>query len=178
MSLVDREYLKKELPAIPVKRMACPIPVRGIGSTIHKCEEFAVIDLYIPGKDGQTAKITREVHLVNNLKAKLLIRVDIMGPEGIVADIPRRVAVIHSCERLEINLSVSPRSNQRTQVSVASLAEASIPLFSTQAISVRIQGNAAALPTDQDVLFEPRHSLEGISVFTHVVDYAMSDIMV
>lgn len=88
MSLVDQEYLKKELPAISIKRMACPIPVRGIGSTIHKCEEFAVINLYIPGKDGRTAKITHEVHLINNLKAKLLIEVDIMGSESIVTDIP------------------------------------------------------------------------------------------
>lgn len=64
------------------------------------------------------------------------------------------------------------------QVSVASLAEASIAPFSTQAVSVRIQGNAAALPVDRDLLFESRHSLEGISVFTHIVDCAMSDIMV
>lgn len=71
-----------------VQRMPCPIPVRGIGFTIHKCKEFAVIDLYIPGKDSRTAKITHEVHLINDLKAKLLIGVDIMGLESIVADIP------------------------------------------------------------------------------------------
>ena len=43
-----------------------------------------ILDIYVPGKtkDGKTveALISREAHLVDGLKAKMLIGVDVMGP--------------------------------------------------------------------------------------------------
>ena len=176
MSLIDRAFLMEEAPAVRIQQMASPIPVRGISSTVHQCSEYAIVDLFLPGKDGRIAKITREVHLVDTLKAKLLIGVDILAPEGIVTDLPRRVAVINSCDKIEIELNLSPRSAQRTKLSVACLSDASIPPFSTKTIAVRVQGDA--IPSDRDLLFEPGHSVEGISVFTHIVDCSMAEILV
>ena len=101
-----------------------------------------------------------------------------MGPEGIVTDLLHKVAVIHSCQKLEIPLNISPRSNQRTEALVASLAETSIPPYSTQSISVSIRGSPTALPSDRDLLFEPKHEFQGVSVFAHIVDCSMTKVII
>ena len=51
-------------------------------------------------------KITREVHLVNNLKTKLLIDVNIITLKSIVTDLLCWVTVINLCNKIEIELNL------------------------------------------------------------------------
>ncbi len=93
--------------------MATPLEVRGLGTTKHRSFEYAISDIYIPGwKNEQKviAHIRREIHLVDDLKANMLIGNDIIEPEGIVIDAKKREMHIGSCDitaKVEIKSSKS-----------------------------------------------------------------------
>ena len=65
--------------------MANPLRVKGISGNEHSTVDYAILQIYIPGKDKQgedtKAVMTREVHIVNSLDANMLIGTDVMVPE-------------------------------------------------------------------------------------------------
>ena len=64
--------------------MLTPLKVRSIGASKHELEKFAALLLYFPGRNnaGQQvyALLTCEIHLVEDLKANLLIANNIISP--------------------------------------------------------------------------------------------------
>ncbi len=76
------------------------------------------MNIYIPGRDGRVAQIERELHIVDDLRAKVLIGVDIQGPERIILDLGHRTATIRSCKGIQVVLSLVPRTNQRIRRAV------------------------------------------------------------
>jgi hypothetical protein len=77
--------------------MASPISVRGLGTSKHPSDEYAIVPMYFPGKDKDgnpvMAKITREVHLVDDLKANMLIGNDLIGPVEIAINVASKSAI-------------------------------------------------------------------------------------
>ena len=92
--------------------MASPMEVRGIGLTSHSANQYVIIKFYLPGKDGRIAYFQREVHLINNLKANLLMGIDILSPENIYIDPSREIATIRSCEDVQLALFIKIRSEK------------------------------------------------------------------
>ena len=60
-------------------------------------------------KQPVLAKFWREVQLVNNLKANLLIDIDIMGPKLVIFDIGRKRVILGSCN-IEVSIKIKFRS--------------------------------------------------------------------
>ena len=87
MTMADKTFIPE---TSQVRKMATKIPIRGLGSKIHYFDEYAVLTFFIEGvlSDGCRgfAKITREIHLVDDLKAGMLIGADILTPERMVID--------------------------------------------------------------------------------------------
>ena len=77
--MIDRSYLRGvSAPNVKIKRMAFKIPIRGIGTQIHYSDEFAVLIFYFKKSIAITV-INRELHIVNDLKIKMLLNIDIMS---------------------------------------------------------------------------------------------------
>jgi len=84
ITLVNRRFLTKILLGILIKKTKAPINIRSIGLIRHSTNKYATIDIYIPSKKEGKKVISylyREVYLVDYLKAKILIRIDIIGPK-------------------------------------------------------------------------------------------------
>lgn len=94
MTLVDRNSLKGQAPSIRIERLPSPINVQGLGSNIHETGEFVNVSLHLPGSDGRTAVITREAHIVEDLKAKMLVGMDVLAPEGVIMVLSKQTATI------------------------------------------------------------------------------------
>ena len=111
--------LQKAIPGLQVQQMPKAISVRGLGSNKHQSSEYAVFPLLLPGKHKVTGKnvtamtAPREVHIVDNLKAKMLIGMDIMVPENIDIILSTSTAYIGSCQ-VEILLEMRARGNGYT----------------------------------------------------------------
>ena len=81
--------------------MAFKIPIRGIGTQVHFSDEFAVLTFYLQGSNTITI-ITRELHIVDNLKIKMLLNTDIMSPGKNKFDFGSQQMIIGNCENLSI----------------------------------------------------------------------------
>lgn len=170
MTMADRTFVPTETP---VKKMTSKIPIRGLGSKIHHSDEFAVLTFYMEGvlPEGTRAfaKITREVHIVDDLKAGMLIGADILTPERMVIDFATQTITIGSCRSMAVPMDSRARS-EPTKRTIKSSSRIVLPPRSTQTIQVSFAGE---LPSDRDLLFEPQCSLQlgqAGGVYAHVVD--------
>ena len=112
--------------------------------------------LYIPGIiNGQQAmaSITHQLHVVDNLQAKLLIRMDILGPEQAIVNIGRRRLILPMCENLQAELAVSPRAARTTGRIVLAQSLTTIPPKLVMSVPVRLR-KTVPLPPQQDFLFQ------------------------
>ena len=79
-----RGFPEGEFSAVKQRPSAYPTS-KLLDSHVAAYHSYTVLDFYIPGKTTTgkvvTALITREVHVVDTLKAMVLIGVDVIGPE-------------------------------------------------------------------------------------------------
>ena len=90
--------------------MATPIKIKGIEFTVHAANQYTRIDLYLTGINGRIAQIQREVHLVDNFKANLLLEIDVLASKKITIDFSAKIATVKSCDLIEIPLFIETRS--------------------------------------------------------------------
>lgn len=99
--LAEKPWLLSLFPNVSIRRMSKSLRVKGLGSTMHDTDQYVLTPMLISGikEDGirVLCRILREIHLIDNLKARMLIGNDIVGPEGIVLDVSKSKAFIGSC---------------------------------------------------------------------------------
>ena len=110
MILVDQQFLKNKILNITIQQMLSLITVQELSSNTHESSKFAVIDLYLSDKNRKIVIIFCEIYLVKNLKAHMLIRIDILTSEEISLDLLRKKMIIESCDNTEISLTITTQS--------------------------------------------------------------------
>ena len=176
MSLIDRQFLLREVKNVVIKKMPTPMNVRGIGNKKHDASEYTQVQFFFYTAKG-VAIIEREVHIIDDLAANVLIGIDIMMPESIVLDFAQSTATIGSCNSLTIPVSVTTKG-ARTSRTVYSKSHVSIPPHTN--VAVPISGpfhQDVDLPAGRDLMFEPA-AQSTLSVYAHVVDHNMSTVFV
>ena len=180
MSIADRSYVLSQLPEVTIHRTSESVRVRGIGTKWHDTSEYVLLDFYIPGQveaGAAVAHFTHEVHLVDDLTAKILIGIDVIVPEAIVIDGGKQIATIGSCG-LTTKLHVTSRGNRIDKV-VRALQQVIIPPHTHMAVPVKIRGHA--IPNDRDYSFHPqedsRLGAEG-GFFAHITDAQLAAVQV
>ena len=84
--------------------MVFKIPIRGIGIQIHYSNEFVVVIFY--KKSFNAIKtIIRKLHVVDDLKTKMLLNTDIMSPKKINFDFGSQQMTIGNCKNLSVLFS-------------------------------------------------------------------------
>ena len=174
ITLGDRGFLKKELPNAEIRKMATSVEVAGIGADKHRTDEYIIASMYIPRKTTNgstaTAKLApREIYIVDNLRANMLIGMDIMTSEGIDILASKRVAHITSC-KIEAPIEVLSTGPPVRRVVSAKKAMV-IPPQSIGTVAI----HHLALP-ERDFLFEPCDTK--LSIYTGLVDNNISSVFV
>lgn len=168
MSMGDRLFLKRLMPSYKTEKHEAPITLRGIGTNRHSTNEWTRLSFFMKGRtpEGKPViiKFTREIHVVDNLKANILIGMDILGPEGVIIDLPNENVIFSKCGNVAVPVQATARDNVRIRRVVRSEKKQIIPPRSTGRIEVSLKGKQP-LP-DRDFLFEP--DMEG--VYSHFVD--------
>lgn len=96
--------------------MATPIPVRGYGSDKHMTSEYVIVPIHLIGTEVE-AVVTREAHLVDGLRAKMLVGMDVMGPDQIDIITSKKQAVIGACQRRHTDRSTPTKPSYQTNYS-------------------------------------------------------------
>lgn len=108
------------------------------------------------------AKIIKEIHLVDGLKANMLIGNDILGLEQISIMIPTKTAHIGNCY-VTVPIDIKTRSAAQAR-SIHSKKVTLVPPLSEIEIPVH---NFASLP-DRDYLFESAET-RNLSLYAHII---------
>lgn len=110
--LVDLAWLFKKAPTEKILKIATPLKVRGIGASRHESDEFVSMSLYFSGVNSANrpayAHVHKELHLVNGLKANLLVGNNILAAERVIIDLANKSAMISSCQ-MTISVAARPR---------------------------------------------------------------------
>ena len=110
MTLINKDFLKEVMPHIVIKKIVSSVSVKGVEPRKHSLVDYATINLYFPGNKCCTAAVHREVHMVNGLKAKMLIGIDILGRKNFTIDTGSKRTMIGSCDNIVLPLEVAPQS--------------------------------------------------------------------
>ena len=84
ITLADRLWLLALLPQVEIRKIALLLRIKGLGLLIYNTDKYILVLIFIPIiKDGVPIlyRILREIYLVDNLKAYILIENDIIGLE-------------------------------------------------------------------------------------------------
>ncbi len=81
--LENRNLIKTRLDNTTIYKLASLLPVREVDGKIVRTSEFVLAYIYIDGVDPEKrvaiAQFIIEIYLVDNLKIKLLLSIDILG---------------------------------------------------------------------------------------------------
>ncbi|KAL8799946.1 MAG: hypothetical protein Q9182_005516 [Xanthomendoza sp. 2 TL-2023] len=132
-------------------------------------------DLQTSCQDSGCAHFRRELHVVDNLDANVLLGSDILYPEGWVLDYPGEQAVLSKNLGLRIQLQVVNRDEKRVKRTVYSKDKVIIPAHHRAMIPVGgLKGKPLDLPA-MDMMFEP--SNQAVTLFASLVNGDTSQIM-
>ena len=155
--------------------MSIFLKIRRIKASKRKSEEFATLSLYFPRKNNAKqlvyAFIICEIHLVENLKANLLIRNNIMSLEGFVINVKRKKALINSCK---VTISIDTRQRGQFLAKKLLTSQEIVILPNSKAI---ISLFPLLLPNNRDFMFHPA-TQPSLTLFIHIVDYQTSKVFI
>jgi len=120
VTLLDRAFFQGQCHNdVEIRTMATPIPVRGIGSDKHMTSKYVIVPIHLSGTSvaGKDVKavITREAHLVDGLKAKMLVGMNIMSSEQIDIITSLKQAIIDTCQGTIIPIEIRPKGSPTRQ---------------------------------------------------------------
>ena len=154
--------------------MTTLVEVLGISLDKHRTDEYIITSIYILGKAKNgtiaTAKLApREIHIVDNLRANILIGMDIITPKGIDILASKRVAYITSCD---IKAPIKVLSTRPPVRRVISAKKAIV--IPPQSIGIVAIHHLTLL--ERDFLFELYNTK--LSIYTSLVDNDISLVLV
>lgn len=92
--------------------MLTSLKVNNIDSTIHEFLKFIIILIYFSkltkNETFALVFIIRKIHLIDDLKVKMLIKNDFLNSENFIIDIENKTITIESCN-IEISLKIQSK---------------------------------------------------------------------
>ena len=110
-TLADKAWIIDLLSNIQIRKMQTSLRVKGIESFTHEFIEYVCISVYFSGitknEFSALAFITKEIHLIDDLKVKMLIENDLLRSEEFIINIEKKIFIIDSCD---MNIALETQS--------------------------------------------------------------------
>ncbi len=173
VTVVDKRFMEANLPHAEIRTMASPAIVKGLGKAKHEVNRFVRTSIYLPGKtdigEPVIGELTVDLHLVDDLKANILLGMDVVGPEDIDVITSKKHLYVGSCG-MRMPIEIRPRG---TEVRRAIKAKQDVLIHPGQQVSIPIHYHAT-LP-ERDLLFEPDES--ELTLYAHIVDSSVEAVL-
>lgn len=155
--------------------MSTILKVRRIGASKYEFAQFAELSLFLPGENDKGQKVYTsfkcELHLVEGLRANMLIGKDILAPENFLLNIGLGYAVVGSCG-VKITIKAKQRGQFLRRKLLAENDGVVSPCFEAMILILPVP-----LPDDRDFLFHPA-TQTNLTLYTHIVDHETSKVLV
>lgn len=155
--------------------MPVPLKVRGISASKHKSGDFALTTIYIPGIDEKSREIyiciSCELHLVDRLKANMLVDNDIICTEGFAINLCIFSAFVYSCG-VKIDINAQQHSKSWRHRALASALIIVPPRSETLVAFQYIE-----LPNSRDFLF-CQSLQQHLTLYSHLLNHTSVKILV
>lgn len=175
VTLVDKAWLLSHLSHQKISTMSTTLNVRGIGTLKHKFAQFAALSLYFPGENetGQRVytSIKCELHLVDGLRANILVGNDILSSKGFVININKNCTFIGSC-----GVTIPINAKQHGQFLRRKLLASGDNVVPPRSKTI-IPPVPVSLPNNCDFLFHPT-TQANLTLYAHIVDHTTTKILV
>jgi hypothetical protein len=177
MFLMNTKYLTLIFSKIIVLEMSALINVKDINNALHQSSFYVMLDLYLDELINESKTrdyVKRKFHLVDKLKCKLFMSLNIMTSEKMTINLADKSLIVLTCENLIILVRINSKSNSRIRRIVHS--KEFVTIFSNFVTSISIYLRKKKLSVNRDFLFESNH--DALTVFldeledfyTHVCD--------
>ena len=90
MTLINRSFIWEHLPWVQFKKLMYVILIYRIRSSCYFCSEWVKVNFFLTEEmtsEPVTVKFSHEVHIVENLKVKLLISMNILATEEVIINL-------------------------------------------------------------------------------------------
>ncbi len=116
MLLIDNDFLSDLRLKHLMRQSSVVVFVRDIEDDKYLINDYFRLSMYLQGKINDkivVAHFCQEVHVVRNLKTKLLLEINIIGLERIIVDANRQKLIIKSCRSLKTKLKIKSKNDIR-----------------------------------------------------------------
>jgi hypothetical protein len=177
MFLVNTNYLNLTLSRVTILKMSALINVRDINNALHQSCFYVMLDLYLNDLINEKKArdhIRRKFHLIDDLKCKLLMNLNVMISKEMMINLTNKLLIISTCENLMISIRINLKSNSRIRRIIHS--KKSIKVFLNSIISILTYLRDKKLSFNRDFLFESNNDILTKSLndlddfYTHVCD--------
>ena len=80
--------------------------IQELRTETHCCDKYIILIIYLPDNNDQLAVIIKEMHIVNNLKIKMLIDINILILKNISIMLLSKKAIVSSCDDIKLSLTI------------------------------------------------------------------------
>jgi len=116
MLLIDDNFLSNLRLKYLTRQSSVVVFVRDIENDKHLINDYLQLSIYLQDKidnNRVVAHFCQKVHVVKNLRAKLLLSMNIIDLERIIVNVNKRKLIIKSCHNLETKLKIKSKNNIR-----------------------------------------------------------------
>jgi hypothetical protein len=173
-SLTNRSFVLKRLSKAHIHLMTSFLTIRDIESNIHEIKKYVNFSIYLLIKDdsNKMTKIHRKMHLIESLKANMLIDNDILESKEFIINVQEKKTIIRNCQNLIIDVKIHQREsfvrrNVVSQFAIVISSESYVKIF------YKIKD----LLSNRDFLFES-FSEVSVSIYAHVIDVRITDVII
>ena len=173
ITLCDRQFFMKQASNVSIKIMITLISVRELDVDKHMTAEYVILFMYFFDQKNDNlirAKITRKIHLIDNLKTNILLRNDVIDSKKIDVSISNKSTYFDSCEVI-VNLKV-----RTFKISIQiSIHARKITIISSHS-ELMLSMHYTTVSFDRDYLFESNKF--NLSFYAHLINFTFKHIVV
>ena len=169
MILIDKQFLKKFRLERSLKKFQIMIFVREMNIKRYLTNDYLIMNLYIKEKIENKNVVTylrQEVHVMNNLKIKLLFNMNVIIFERMIINLNFKKFTINNCKNLKINIKITFKNN--TWIQRTFKIERKIVVETNIIIKIFITFDEFL--SNRDYLFK----LKFLKTYTHVINVSLS----
>ena len=114
----DKRFILFKILDAKIHIISVLLSIREVDNKIIKSIEYVIVSVYFKDKcynKSIIVEVIMKIYLINDLKTKLLIDVDIIDSEDITLNFLENRLVIESCQDFKIIMKSKTRSNSNTR---------------------------------------------------------------